>query len=69
MTDAYQNRIAATVSRLRYGAIGSGSFHDCSWTSLAFMNDLNVGGAEDFLHWAVPEEHALLDAAEESAGA
>ena len=68
MTDAYQNRIAACVPRLRYGAIGSGSFHDCSWTSLAFMNDLNVGGAEDFLHWAVPEEHVVLDAVEESAG-
>ena len=36
---------------------------------LAFMNDLNGGGAGDLLHWAVPEEHALLDAAEESAGA
>ena len=32
------------------------------------MNDmLNGGGAEDFLHWAVPEEHAVLDAVEESA--
>src|SRR5271166_5359660 len=35
---------------------------------LAWMNDLNGGGAEDFLHWAVPEEHAVLDAVEESAG-
>jgi len=36
----------------------------------ACMNDiLNGGGAEDFLHWAVPEEeHAVLDAVEESAG-
>jgi hypothetical protein len=68
MTDAYQNRIATAVHRLRYGAIGSGSFHDCSWV-LACMNDiLNGGGAEDFLHWAVPGEHAVLDAVEESAG-
>ena len=29
------------------------------------MNDLNGGGAEDFLHWAVPGEHAVLDAVEE----
>jgi predicted naringenin-chalcone synthase len=29
---------------------------------------LNGGGAEDFLHWAVPGEHALLDAMEESGG-
>ena len=36
---------------------------------LACMNDiLNGGGAEDFLHWAVPGEHAVLDAVEESAG-
>jgi hypothetical protein len=34
MTDAYQNRIATAVPRLRYGAIGSDSFHDCSWASL-----------------------------------
>jgi len=33
------------------------------------MNDiLNGGGAEDFLHWAVPGEHAVLDAVEGSAG-
>ena len=33
------------------------------------MNDiLNGGGAEDFLRWAVPGEHAVLDAVEESAG-
>ena len=33
------------------------------------MNDiLNGGGAEDFLHWAVPGDHAVLDAGEESAG-
>lgn len=33
------------------------------------MNDiLNGGGAKDFLHWAVPGEHAVLDAVEESAG-
>ena len=36
---------------------------------LACMNDiLNGRGAEDFLHWAVPGEHAVLDAVEESAG-
>ena len=47
MTDAYQNRIATAVPRLRYGAIGSGSFHDCSWASFACMNDiLNGGGGE-----------------------
>ena len=34
MTDAYQNRTATAVARLRYGAIESGSFHDCSWASL-----------------------------------
>jgi hypothetical protein len=29
------------------------------------MNDiLNGGGAKDFLHWAVPGEHAVLDAVE-----
>jgi hypothetical protein len=33
------------------------------------MNDiLNGGRAEDFLHWAVPGEHAVLDAVAESAG-
>jgi len=32
------------------------------------MNDLNGGGAEDFLLWVVPGEHAVLDAVEESAG-
>ncbi len=31
-------------------------------------NILNGGGAEHFLHWAVPREHAVLDAVEESAG-
>jgi predicted naringenin-chalcone synthase len=36
---------------------------------LACMNDiLNRGGTEDFLHWAVHGEHAVLDALEESAG-
>ena len=36
---------------------------------LACMSDiLNGGGAEDFLQWAVPGEHAVLDAVEESAG-
>ena len=36
---------------------------------LACMNDiLNGARAEDFLHWAVPGEHAVLDAVEESAG-
>ena len=68
MTDAYQNRIATAVPRLRYGVIGSGSFHDCKLGFLACMHDLNGGGAEDFLHWAVPGEHAVLDAVEESAG-
>jgi len=28
MTDAYQNRVATAVPQLRYGAIGSGSFHE-----------------------------------------
>ncbi len=33
------------------------------------MNDVpNGGGAEDFLRWAIPGEHAVLDAVEESAG-
>jgi hypothetical protein len=35
----------------------------------ACMNDiLNGGGAEDFLHRAVPGEHAVLDAVEKSTG-
>src|SRR6202140_3354901 len=37
---------------------------------LTCMNDiLNGGGAEDFLHWAVPGPHADLHAVEEGAGA
>jgi hypothetical protein len=69
MTDAYQNRIATAVPRLRYGAIGSGFLPRLQLGFLACMNDtLNVGGTEDFLHWAVPQEHAVLDAVEESAG-
>jgi len=33
------------------------------------MNDiLNGGGTEDFLHRAVPGEHAVLDVVQESAG-
>jgi len=36
---------------------------------LACMNHtLNGGRAGDFLHWAVPGEHAVLDAVELSAG-
>ena len=31
------------------------------------MNDINGGGAEDFLLWAVPEEQVVLDAIEKSA--
>jgi hypothetical protein len=69
MTDAYQNRIVTVVPRLRDGAIGSGSFHDCSLGFLACMNDiLNRKRAEKFFHWAVPGEHAVLDPVEESAG-
>jgi|HubBroStandDraft_1064217.scaffolds.fasta_scaffold44109_3 hypothetical protein len=34
MTDAYQNRIAVTVPRLRYGAIGLVPSNDCGWISL-----------------------------------
>ena len=34
MTDPYQKQIATAVHRLRFGAIGSGSFHDCSWALL-----------------------------------
>lgn len=68
MTDAYQNRIATVVPRLRYGAIGSGFLPGLQLGFLACMNDILNGGAEDFLHWAVPGEHAVLDAVEESAG-
>ena len=68
MTDAYQNCIATAMP----------GFDMCDRVGflprfqlgfLACMNDiLNGGGAEDFLHWAVPREHAVLDAVEESAG-
>jgi hypothetical protein len=34
MTDVYQNRFAAAVPRIRYGAIGTGCFLNCSWASL-----------------------------------
>ena len=69
MTNAYQNRIATTAPRLRYAAIGSGFLPPLQLGFLACMNDiLNGGEAEDFLHWAVPGEHAVLDAMEESAG-
>jgi hypothetical protein len=34
MTDAYQNRIAVTVPRLRYGAIGLVPSNHCGWISL-----------------------------------
>jgi hypothetical protein len=44
MTDAYQNRIAVTVPRLRYGAIGLGSFKRLRLDFLACMNDLNGRG-------------------------
>jgi hypothetical protein len=69
MTDAYQNRIATAVPGLRYGAIGSGFLRRLQRGFLASMNDIfSGGGAEDFLHWAVPGEHAVLDAIVESAG-
>ena len=66
MTNAYQNRIAtAAVPRLRYRAIGWGFLSRLQRGFLAGMNEiLNGGGAEDFLHWAVPGEHAVLDAVE-----
>ena len=67
MTDAYQNRIATAVPRLRYGAIGSGFLSRLQLRFLACMNDIPYG-ADDFLHWAVPGEHAVLDAVAESAG-
>jgi hypothetical protein len=69
MTDTYQNRIATAVPRLRYGAIGPRLLPRLQLGFLACMNNiLNGGGAEDFLPWAVPGEHAVLDAMEESAG-
>jgi hypothetical protein len=65
MTDADQNRIApASIWCDRVGFLPR-----LQLGFLACMNDiLNGGGAEDFLHWAVPGEHAVLDAVEESAG-
>ena len=69
MTDAYQNPY-------RHGCVPASIWCDrvgflprLQLGFLACMNDiLNGGGAEDFLHWAVPGEHAVLDAVEESAG-
>jgi hypothetical protein len=60
-------RIVSPPVRRRYSAI-SPFLPRLQLDLLAFRNDLNGGGARDFLHWAVPEEHAVLDAAEESAG-
>jgi len=63
MTDAYA---PPPVPRLRYGAIGSGFLSRLQLRFLACMNDIPYG-ADDFLHWAVPGEHAVLDVVE-SAG-
>jgi len=69
MSAAYQNRIATAGPRLRYGAIRVGFLPRLQLELLACMNDiLNGGGAEDFLHWAVAGEHAVLDAVEKSTG-
>ena len=68
MTDAYQNRTPTAVARLRYGAIGSDSFHDCSCASLPAYDILSGEGAEDFLHWAVPRGAHCPDGVDESAG-
>lgn len=67
MTDAYQNRIATAPASIWCDRVGV--LPRLQLGFLACMNDiLNGGGAEDFLHWAVPGEHAVLDAVEESAG-
>ena len=44
MTDAYQNRIAVTVPRLRYGAIGLVPSNDCGWISLPARTTLTAEG-------------------------
>ena len=59
--------VSPPCARLRYDAI-SPFLPRLQLDFLAFMNDINGGGAEDFLLWAVPEEHAVLAAVEESAG-
>ena len=67
MTDAYQNRI--------HRCAPASVWCDRVWflprlqlDFLACVNDLNGGGAEEFLHWAVPGEHAVLDPADSAFG-
>jgi hypothetical protein len=59
MTDAYQNRIGRRCAPASIWCDRSWFLPPLQLDFLAFMNDLNGGGAEDFLHWAVPEESTL----------
>ena len=53
MTDAYQNRIASAPASIWCDRVGFLPRLQLGLPSC--MNDiLNGGGAEDFLHWAVP---------------
>jgi hypothetical protein len=51
MTDAYQNRIAALCPGFDVTRF-SPFLPRLQLDFLAFMNDINGGGAEDFLLWA-----------------
>ena len=65
LSESYRHRCAPDFDVVRSGRVPP----RLQLGFLACMNDiLNGGGAEDFLHWAVPGEHAVLDAVEESAG-
>ena len=67
MTDAYQNRHRSAAASIWCDRVGF--LPRLQLGFLACMNDsLNAAGAEDFLRWAVPGGHAILDAVEESAG-
>src|SRR5262249_4798232 len=59
MTDAYQNRTATAVARLRYGAIGSDSFHDCSCASLPAYDILTAKGQRISCTGRFPGEHTV----------
>jgi hypothetical protein len=68
MTDVYQNRLA-TAAPASICCNRVGFLPRLQLGFLACMNDIfDGGGAKDFLHWAVPGEHAILDAVDESAG-
>jgi hypothetical protein len=68
MSDVHQNRIATAAPASRW-CNRVGFLPRLQLGFLACMNDvLNGGEAKDFVHWAVPGEHAVLDAVEDSAG-